>query len=349
MPKVSIIIPIYNTAPYICKCLDSVLKQTLKDIEIICINDGCTDGTAEILNEYSLADKRIKVVAHNNLGPGVSRNEGISKAEGEYLIFVDGDDWIEPELCDECYKKAKQYSVPLISFNAYQVSKNSKKKLDYFGITDREVCWKDISERVFESAFHSWHFFYKKSFLVENNILFPSLSLCEDVPFVLKVLLSVPHMYVLNKCYYNYYQRGDSITSNISLRAFDIFDVIGHCEQVLRELEKNENSLMEKFSCWKIKHLSLFGSKLKEPLKSMFLYKISNVCSPNEMLQISFEQGRKKYKVNLFGLFSVFRYYECSEGVVLKLFNLLPIFRIARNTNVKKFYLFGFLIGSIEQ
>ncbi len=81
----------------------------------------------------------------------------------------------------------------------------------------------------------------------------------------------------------------------------------------------------------------------------MFLYKISNVCSPNEMLQISFEQGRKKYKVNLFGLFSVFRYYECSEGVVLKLFNLLPIFRIARNTNVKKFYLFGFLIGSIEQ
>ena len=156
-------------------------------------------------------------------------------------------------------------------------------------------------------------------------------------------------MYVLNKCYYNYYQRGDSITSNISLRVFDIFDVIGHCEQVLRELEKNENSLMEKFSCWKIKHLSLFGSKLKEPLKSMFLYKISNVCSPNEMLQISFEQGRKKYKVNLFGLFSVFRYYECSEGVVLKLFNLLPIFRIARNTNVKKFYLFGFLIGSIEQ
>lgn len=153
MPKVSIIIPIYNTAPYICKCLDSVLKQTLKDIEIICINDGCTDGTAEILNEYSLADKRIKVVAHNNLGPGVSRNEGISKAEGEYLIFVDGDDWIEPELCDECYKKAKQYSVPLISFNAYQVSKNSKKKLDYFGITDREVCWKDISERVFESFF----------------------------------------------------------------------------------------------------------------------------------------------------------------------------------------------------
>lgn len=106
---------------------------------------------------------------------------------------------------------------------------------------------------------------------------------------------------------------------------------------------------MEKFSCWKIKHLSLFGSKLKEPLKSMFLYKISNVCSPNEMLQISFEQGRKKYKVNLFGLFSVFRYYECSEGVVLKLFNLLPIFRIARNTNVKKFYLFGFLIGSIDQ
>ena len=101
MSKVSIILPVYNVAPYLRRCMDSIINQTYRNIEIICIDDGSTDKSGEILDEYAKADNRINVLHMNNSGVASARNTGLSLASGEYLLFVDGDDWIDTATCQK--------------------------------------------------------------------------------------------------------------------------------------------------------------------------------------------------------------------------------------------------------
>lgn len=106
--KVSVIIPVYNVEPYLSACLDSVCHQTLRDIEIICINDGSTDRSLDILQCYAERDSRIQVYSQENRGPGEARNAGIYRAHGEYIQFVDSDDMLEPDALLYAYEKQKQ-------------------------------------------------------------------------------------------------------------------------------------------------------------------------------------------------------------------------------------------------
>ena len=95
MPKISVIVPVYNVEKYLARCLDSIINQTLADIEIICINDGSTDNSLEILNDYAKKDSRIKIIDQTNAGLSCARNAGMQIAQGEYIGFVDSDDWID--------------------------------------------------------------------------------------------------------------------------------------------------------------------------------------------------------------------------------------------------------------
>jgi len=124
-PRISIIIPIYNTEKYLCECLDSVLNQTLTDIEIICINDGSTDGSLAILREYEAKDTRIKVIDKRNEGPSAARNLGLDLARGEYIQFVDSDDIIAETLCEKAYGLAIADAVDMVVFN---ITNNINKK-----------------------------------------------------------------------------------------------------------------------------------------------------------------------------------------------------------------------------
>lgn len=101
MAKVSVIIPVYNVEPYLKQCMDSVVGQTLKDIEIICVDDGSTDGSLDILKEYATEDSRIQIIEQKNAGAGAARNNGMRHATGKYLSFLDSDDF----LCRECWKR----------------------------------------------------------------------------------------------------------------------------------------------------------------------------------------------------------------------------------------------------
>ena len=141
-PKISIIIPVYNVQEYLGKCLSNLLSQTLENIEIICINDGSTDGSLSILQNFAARDKRIKVINKENEGVSAARNAGLDVACGEYLMFVDGDDWIEPETCEECYKKIVANNADLLVFNHFEYFLN-KSKLQI------SSSLKDISESTF--------------------------------------------------------------------------------------------------------------------------------------------------------------------------------------------------------
>ena len=117
MEKVSIIVPIFNKEDYIESCLDSLLEQTLKDIEIICVNDASTDSSLELVKQRAIDDQRIKIINHKqNLGTGQARKHGVEAANGEYILFVDSDDSLEIETCEKLYEKIKKEKVDILHF-----------------------------------------------------------------------------------------------------------------------------------------------------------------------------------------------------------------------------------------
>ena len=114
MPKVSIIVPVYNVAPYLRQCMDSAVNQTYQNIEIICVDDGSTDASSEILTEYALKNSKVRVIRQENSGLSVARNVGFSFATGEYVMYVDSDDWIDVCTCEKAVFKAEEHAADLV-------------------------------------------------------------------------------------------------------------------------------------------------------------------------------------------------------------------------------------------
>lgn len=136
MPKISVIIPVYNTAQYLPQCLDSIINQTFNDIEIICINDGSTDTSLDILNEYSLKDHRIKIINQENNGQAVARNIGLDVAIGSYIYFVDSDDSIHEQTLEIMYSVAEKTECYIVATeDVNQLSKN-KANIKKYQLTD---------------------------------------------------------------------------------------------------------------------------------------------------------------------------------------------------------------------
>ena len=147
-PKVSVILPIYNQEKYVSKALDSLNVQTLKDAEFICINDGSTDNTLSILNEYAQKDSRIKIINQKNQGTGRARNNGLKVAQGEYIAFLDPDDWMERDALESLYKKSKEQDCDMLIFNFKRIDEdgnilslfNLKKRLSkLYNIDEKEI------------------------------------------------------------------------------------------------------------------------------------------------------------------------------------------------------------------
>ena len=120
MAKVSVIIPVYNAEQYLRQCLDSVVGQTLKDIEIICVDDGPQDNSVAILKEYAARDSRLRLIREKNRGAGAARNQGLREATGEYLSFLDADDFFEPDMLEKAVARAEEYDAQIVVFNSDQ-------------------------------------------------------------------------------------------------------------------------------------------------------------------------------------------------------------------------------------
>ena len=206
-PKLSVIIPVYNMEKYIVECLNSVVTQTLDDIEIICINDGSDDNSLDILNKYAMADKRIIVVNQSNIGVGNSRNVGISLARGKFIAFMDPDDYY-PEITtlEHLYEKAVANNADVCggSFcevdNKGEIHFNYRQELqDYVFKTEGFVSYK---EHQFDYGYI--RFIYKTSVIKENNITFPAYSRFQDPPFFVNVMTTVGKFYAIPEFAYVY-------------------------------------------------------------------------------------------------------------------------------------------------
>lgn len=220
MAKVSIIVPVYNVKKYLRKCLDSLINQTLKDIEIICINDGSTDKSLEILEEYKNRDSRIILLNQENSGQSVARNRGIEIAKGEYLGFVDPDDWVDLDYYEKLYNAASTNDADIAVGGIIRVTGIKKKKFLNFEketITDNtnlkfELC--DVPEKSYV-----WNKIYKTEKLKEIGLEFEKGIFYEDCIFTPQALFFLEKMVTVPNIYYYYLRRGNSTVKQRSEKA----------------------------------------------------------------------------------------------------------------------------------
>lgn len=201
MPKISVIIPVYNAEKYLAKSIESVLNQSLKDIEVICIDDGSTDKSLEILENYADKDKRIKIFRQKQSGPANARNLGIDNSSSDIITFLDADDWVYSENSyEKIYNEMKADNLDLLAYNHYEYNNElaallpdalRKYIFEYDDEDYNKVLLKDdFSKYVFKFSPFPWDKFYKKSLLIDNNIKFPlNLPAGEDSAFALYVML----------------------------------------------------------------------------------------------------------------------------------------------------------------
>ena len=205
--KVSVILPVYNVSSYLRQCLDSIVNQTLKDIEIICVDDGSTDDSPEILKEYEEKDKRIKVYYRENAGAGAERNFGIQKASGKYLSFLDSDDFFEPDMLEEAYKKAEECSAELVMFRSdqYESEKGTYKSVPWTLRMEELPPYAPFNRRqmtanVFKvEVGWAWDKLFLKSFVEEKHLLFQEQRTSNDMLFVFSAVVLAKRIAVVDK------------------------------------------------------------------------------------------------------------------------------------------------------
>lgn len=211
MIKVSVILPVYNVEKYIRKCLESLIRQELKEIEIIVVNDGSTDKSLDIINEFMKLDNRIKLVNKNNSGVSAARNSGLMIANGEYVSFVDSDDWVEKSFLFKLYNLAKANSCDVAGCNFVISGENSKVEykypLDEEKIYERQDITSDIAEKIIAGTIKTnvWDKIYKREFLSTNSIKFDEKIIrFEDWYFYVEVCKHMNRCIYINEGLYNY-------------------------------------------------------------------------------------------------------------------------------------------------
>jgi len=216
--KVSVIVPVYNGESYIKKCLDSLVNQTLKEIEIIVINDGSTDKTKEILVKYEKKyQEKVKVINQDNKGIAVSRNNGLKIASGEYIGFCDSDDFVSLDMYEKMYQKAKQENFELVSSTFY-FQYDDYKELGVLDLKD-DIKTKDELKKYLINLYPViWNKIYKKELL--HNLEFQNVY-AEDVEFLYRLLPKVRKIGLINEPFYYYYQREKSESKVYDKRLFD--------------------------------------------------------------------------------------------------------------------------------
>ncbi len=210
MPKISVIIPVYNAHEYLNRCLDSVVNQTLEDIEIICVDDCSTDDSVKILEKYALKDYRIKVIKRTeNGGESRARNTGLENVTGEYIAFVDNDDTIDRDFFEKLYKKAIEENADISCGDAEYIDYNGKSFKNKHNIIN-------IAKNKLYFSNNWWCAIYKTSLIKNDNIILePGMLISADLIFLIKAVLAANKVVTVENIYYRHYDREDSGFSKV--------------------------------------------------------------------------------------------------------------------------------------
>ena len=284
-PEVSVIIPIYNSENVLERCIDSVLCQSYKDFELLLINDGSTDSSGAICDDYAKKDNRIKVIHQANGGPSKARNTGLSIATGAWICFVDSDDWVEPEYIYGFLGRPNAVKEELIIQGFYDVYLDNdekvitKKKHRFYDLNEVDI--QNVKGLIVYNQLHRDGYpfckLYNTQVIRENEIRFDQqISFAEDTLFLLKYLQFIKKMYFANDCAYNHTINA----SSLSCRYYDYKTELWCYEQISQLLDLFKHRTEQEINA---EIASYAGSFLVRAINSM--YRTNTKLKRNDRLQ----------------------------------------------------------------
>jgi glycosyltransferase involved in cell wall biosynthesis len=269
-PKVSVIIAVYNSARFLKPCLDSLLVQTLLDFELICVDDGSTDASGEILASYAQKDSRVRVIHQANSGAGVSRNRGMHGALGEYLIFLDSDDFFHDDVLEKAYGHAHEKEADICLFRAEHFDQQSGTclpspwtlKVDKLP-SSQPFSWRDVAPCLFQICQGwAWDKLFKTSFVRERGLSFPDLRNSEDGVFVYSALSCAERIVWLDDILVTQREYSNSLSKSRSLAPCAFYEALLLVKESLQsmgsysELEQSFVNWALDFSLWNVLTIS---------------------------------------------------------------------------------------------
>jgi glycosyltransferase involved in cell wall biosynthesis len=279
--KVSIVVPVCNVENYLKECLDSVINQTLKDIEIICINDGSKDNSLEILKEYEKRDSRVRVISKENSGYGNTMNVGMDAAIGEYIGIVESDDYVEYNMFERLYDTACKFDAEIVKSDHYIFSTREgkqNKKIQY--ICPEHFYGKilnvDVCEDIYDFAMMNWTGIYKTKFIRENKIRHnetPGASF-QDNGFWFQALSLAKKIVFLNEAFYYYRQDNPNSSINSKAKVYCICDEYDYIQQFVLNNEDIRNKHFTKFFIKKVFNYLHSYKRIADEYKVSFLERI---------------------------------------------------------------------------
>lgn len=212
--KVSVIVPVYNVIDYMRKCFDSLAAQTLADVEFVVIDDGSTDESGKVCDDYARRDARFKVTHTPNRGPSLARQLGIDKATGEYIIYTDSDDYVDVSMLEDMYNEAKRTEADVVIADFWEETVGLSRQVDRERIQQQPT---DFSQEGMALAYFSgrlhgagWNKLVRRSMFTDNNIRLPYMMILEDLYATIAVLMAEPKVVYLPHAYYHYLKRCNS-------------------------------------------------------------------------------------------------------------------------------------------
>ena len=226
MPKISVILPVYNNERYIGKAIESVLAQTFDDFELIVVNDGSTDNTLDVINQFD--DSRIKLISQNNLGPGAARNNAFEIADGEYIMYLDSDDWFCPDALETAYGQAMEFNTDLTFFQMINFDGERYYENDWFDMKtfdesfeNRAFSPEETPGSIFDLSVGVCQKIYNRKFLESIDAKFPEGIFFEDMPFFYYVYLKAERISIVKRHLYVRRKHPSSITNVVDEKFYD--------------------------------------------------------------------------------------------------------------------------------
>lgn len=271
MPKVSVIVPVYNVEKYLRKCLDSIIDQTLDDIEIICVDDGSSDLCPQILDEYARKEKRMRVIHKTNAGYGNAMNVGFSIAQGKYIGIVESDDYILPGMYEALFSRAQQYDLDVIKSDYYLFWGDIHIRKPESGIPYDQVLGSADRKAFFECSIANWSGLYKRGFLVKHQIRHnetPGASY-QDIGFWVQTMAMAKKVMWFDQAFYMYRQDNPQQSIKNRTKMMDIQNEYLFAEKIL--MEKRLYRELDYMNAFRIKmYRFAFYNRIDAALKKNF-------------------------------------------------------------------------------
>ena len=345
-PLISVIIPVYNSSAYLPRCIDSLIAQTLPDIELIFVDDGSSDNSLEILRNYQNSYSSIYVHSQANQGPSAARNVGLCCATGKYIAFVDSDDWVSPQMYSILYELAEQYHADMVMCGYNEIRKGHRREripdIAFEYSNNADEIFHDVLLQMIENQSENiprtvlmgtvFRSLYKKSIITNSNLLFDTkVSLMEDKLFNIKYISNIKSIAISKECLYNYELTNDSSTTryyqndlNNNIMAYNIMS------DIIYEYFHNYHSYENAVNCLNVlrRHLgeACITNICKNANKKMMTEKLREI---DEVINHQFFHDIYA-QVNL----HKFPYKQLITYTLLKYQNTIALFLLYRSVNI---------------